>query len=66
MKSRVVRQPVGVSVWVAVIVGVLHVSVALEAAATLASSGNVVGLQPKANPVVGTVRTGLVVSTVHV
>jgi hypothetical protein len=47
-------------------VAALHVSFALEAAATLASVGNVPGLQPKANPVVGTVRLGPVVSVVQV
>src|SRR3974390_1436011 len=40
-------------------------SVALEAAATLASVGSVCGLQPRLRPVVGTVRVGGVVSTVQ-
>ena len=66
VKSRVVTQPVVESLWVALIVVELQVSVALEAAATLASVGRVVGLHPKANPVVGTVRLGPVVSVVQV
>jgi hypothetical protein len=50
---------------VAVIVGVPQPSVADEAAITLSIVGNV-GLHPKANPVVGTVNSGAVVSSVQV
>ena len=49
----------------AVIVGVPQLSVALDAATTLATVGNV-GLQPNANPVVGTVNAGLTASSLHV
>src|SRR5258707_7334112 len=37
-------------------VAVLHVSLALDAAVTLASVGKLAGLQPRARPLVGTVR----------
>src|ERR1041384_1381144 len=66
VKSRVVEQPAVVSACVTLIVAALQVSEALEAAATLASSGKLVGLQPRASPVLGTVKLGPVVSTVHV
>jgi len=54
VKSRVVTQPVVESMCVALIITALQVSDALEAAATLVSSGRVPGLQPKASPVIGT------------
>src|SRR5258708_27476972 len=66
VKSRDVTQPVAESLWVTSIVAALQVSLALEAVLTLASSGGVAGLQPRAKPVVGTVKLGPVRSTVQV
>src|SRR2546423_437175 len=66
VKSRVVTQPVVESAaWLTVIVAVLQVTRPPETATTLPSAGLVRGLQPKAKPVVGTVRLGPVVSTVQ-
>ena len=49
----------------AVMTGVVgQLSVAEEAATTLANVGSVAGLQPNAKPVVGTVNTGFSVSRV--
>src|SRR5260221_9234057 len=48
-----------------VLVAVLHVSLALDAAVTLASVGKLAGLQPRARPLVGTVRLGPVESLVQ-
>jgi hypothetical protein len=66
-KVRVVTQPLVVSAEVTLMVGVpAQLSVALNRAVTLAQVGRVVGLQPKARPVVGTpLITGAVVSTVQ-
>jgi hypothetical protein len=50
----------------AVIVGVPQSSVALDAVITLVVVGSVAGLQPKANPVVGTVNAGFTVSSLQV
>ena len=41
-----------------------QLSVALDASTTLASVGSIAGLQPKAKPVVGTVKTGFSMSLV--
>jgi hypothetical protein len=50
----------------AVITGVPQLSVAEEAASTLATVGSVAGLQPKASPVLGTVSSGATASSLQV
>ena len=58
-------QPLVVSRCVTLVVTALQVSLAVTCAATLASVGGLVGLQPKLLPV-GTVKVGTVVSDVQV
>jgi hypothetical protein len=67
-KVRVVTQPLVVSALVTLMVGVpAQLSVACNSPVMVALVGIVVGLQPKARPVVGTPEiTGAVVSTVQV
>src|SRR4029078_1226076 len=67
LNVRVVTQPLVVSVCVTVIVGVLHVSVAVTNALTLASVGKLpaAGLQPKLLPVGDAVMLGALVSVVQ-
>ena len=68
LNVRVVTQPLVESLCVTAIVGVLHVSVAVTNALTLASVGKLsaAGLQPKLLPVGVAVITGSVTSRVHV
>jgi hypothetical protein len=66
VKVRVVTQPMTLSTCVTFTTGVLHVSVNVTKAVTLASVGTLAGLQPRSLPVGALLSTGPVVSVVQV